>query len=64
MTISERERLKALERENHELKRANKILRKASVFFAQEVALFAKSHTSIVALVWGYGQTHLLNGEH
>lgn len=32
---SERERLKALERENRELKRANEILRKASAFFAQ-----------------------------
>jgi transposase len=35
MTSSERERLKALERENRELKRANEILRKASAFFAQ-----------------------------
>jgi len=32
---SERERLKELERENRELKRANEILRKASAFFAQ-----------------------------
>ena len=32
---AERERLKALERENFELKRANEILRKASAFFAQ-----------------------------
>ena len=35
MTSSERERLKALERENLELRRANEILRKASAFFAQ-----------------------------
>jgi transposase len=35
LTTSERERLKALERENRELKRANDILRKASAFFAQ-----------------------------
>ena len=35
VTSSERERLKALERENRELKRANEILRKASAFFAQ-----------------------------
>jgi transposase len=34
-TTDERERLKALERENRELKRANEILRKASAFFAQ-----------------------------
>ena len=34
-TTSDRERLKALERENRELKRANEILRKASAFFAQ-----------------------------
>ena len=35
LTGSERDRLKALERENRELKRANEILRKASAFFAQ-----------------------------
>ncbi len=35
VTTSERDRLKALERENFELKRANEILRKASAFFAQ-----------------------------
>ena len=35
VTSSERERLKALECENRELKRAKEILRKASAFFAQ-----------------------------
>ena len=35
LTSEERERLKALERENRELRRANEILRKASAFFAQ-----------------------------
>ena len=35
LTGAERERLKELERENRELKRANEILRKASAFFAQ-----------------------------
>ena len=35
MSTSDRERLKQLERENRELKRANEILRKASAFFAQ-----------------------------
>jgi transposase-like protein len=35
LTSTERERLKALERENRELKRSNEILRKASAFFAQ-----------------------------
>ena len=35
LTSAERERLKALENENRELKRANEILRKASAFFAQ-----------------------------
>ena len=35
LTSNERERLKALERENRELKRSNEILRKASAFFAQ-----------------------------
>ena len=35
LTSDERVRLKALERENQELRRANEILRKASAFFAQ-----------------------------
>jgi transposase-like protein len=35
LTTSDREQLKALERENRELKWANEILRKASAFFAQ-----------------------------
>ena len=35
LTSEERERLKQLERENRELRRANEILRKASAFFAQ-----------------------------
>ena len=34
-TTSERDRIKALERENRELKQANEILRKASAYFAQ-----------------------------
>jgi transposase-like protein len=35
MSSLERDRLKELERENRELKRANEILRKASAYFAQ-----------------------------
>ena len=35
MKSEEGERLKALERENRELRRANEILRKAAAFFAQ-----------------------------
>ena len=35
MTSSERDELKALKRENRELKRANEILRTASAYFAQ-----------------------------
>ena len=35
LTSAERDRLRALERENREIKRANEILRKASAFFAQ-----------------------------
>ena len=35
LTTDERQRLKELERDNHELKRANEILRKAAAFFAQ-----------------------------
>jgi len=35
LTTEERQRLKELERENRELKRANEILRTASAYFAQ-----------------------------
>ena len=35
MTSEVRDRLKALERENRELRQANEILRKASAYFAQ-----------------------------
>ena len=35
LSRDERERLKALARENRELKRANEILRQASAYFAQ-----------------------------
>jgi transposase len=35
LSTSERERVKQLERENRELKRANEILRTASAYFAQ-----------------------------
>ena len=35
LTTTERERLRQLERENKELKRANEILKTASAFFAQ-----------------------------
>jgi len=35
LITDERERLKALERENRELRQANEILRKASAYFAQ-----------------------------
>ena len=35
VTTAERERIKALERENKELRQANEILRLASAFFAQ-----------------------------
>ena len=35
LTTDEQARLKALERENRELRRANEILRKASAYFAQ-----------------------------
>lgn len=44
VTTSERGRIKELERENHELRRANDILRTASAFFAQaELDLKLKS---------------------
>jgi transposase len=37
LTTEERERMKALERENRELRRANEILKAASAFFAREL---------------------------
>jgi len=37
VTSTERERIAALERENRELRRANEILRSASIFFAGEL---------------------------
>ena len=37
LTSEERERLKALEKENRELKRSNEILKRASAFFAAEL---------------------------
>jgi transposase len=37
LTTDERARLKALEKENRELRRANEILKAASVFFATEL---------------------------
>src|SRR6266568_9645204 len=37
LTTNERQRLKELERENRELRRANEILKSASAFFAAEL---------------------------
>jgi len=37
LTTAERERLRALERENRELRRANEILKAALAFFAREL---------------------------
>ena len=37
LTIAEREQIKALKKENAELRRANEILKSASVFFAAEL---------------------------
>ena len=37
LTSNERERLRELERENRELRRANEILKAASIFFAREL---------------------------
>ena len=42
LTSEERDRIKALERENRELRRANEILRKASAYFAQAGAFGGK----------------------
>ena len=53
LTTDERDRLKALERENRELRQANEILRKASAYFAQ--AEFDRRRGGSVCLntVWG-----------
>jgi transposase len=37
VTSAERERIRELERENRELRRANEILKAASAFFAREL---------------------------
>jgi transposase len=37
LTSQEREQIKALRRENYELRRANEILKSASLFFAREL---------------------------
>jgi transposase len=37
LTIDERQRLRELEKENRELRRANEILKDASIFFAAEL---------------------------
>jgi transposase len=37
LTTDERQRLKELERENRELRRANEILKSAAAFFAREL---------------------------
>ena len=37
LTTTERERMKALERENRELRRANEILKAAATFFGAEL---------------------------
>mgnify|MGYP000903409588 CR=1 FL=1 len=42
MSTSDRERLKELERENRELKRANEILRKAFAYFAQAELVYGR----------------------
>lgn len=46
-TTGERERIKELERENRELKRANEILRKASAYFAQAVSRCTQSQREL-----------------
>src|SRR5215831_18175517 len=43
-TTEERERIKALERENRELRQANEILRKASAYFARRSSTAGSSH--------------------
>jgi transposase-like protein len=58
ISTSERERIKALEREVRELRQANEILRKASAYFAQaELDRAASSHKGVhrraSSALWG-----------
>ena len=46
-TSEERERIKALERENRELRQANEILRKASAYFAQRSSTAGPDHEGV-----------------
>ena len=48
-TTDERERIKALERENRELRQANEILRKASAYFAQAELDLLRWHSTCFA---------------
>jgi len=43
ITIADRDRIKALERENRQLRQANEILKKASAYFAQAELVLCKS---------------------
>jgi len=47
MSTADRERLKQLERENRELKRANEILRKASAYFAKGRSTAGRSNVGV-----------------
>jgi len=51
VTTDERDRLKALERENRELRQANEILRKASAYFARaELDRCSKRSTAVLSI--------------
>ena len=63
LTMDERMRLKQLERENFELKRANEILRKASAFFARRsstTAIVGRSTCRSLHRAAGRGQRRAL----
>ena len=55
-TTDERERIKALERENRELRQANEILRKASAYFAQ--AELDRRFEAMIAFIDDHREAH------
>jgi transposase len=58
LTTEERQRLKQLERENFELRRANEILKKASAYFAQAELGLPSANIEEVLQPWAYQEGH------
>ena len=63
LTTDERERLKRLERENREQRRANEILKSASAFFAAELDCAPRSVSLPTRAATGLGDVHDDHGD-